>query len=138
MFYNYTKRSFNCFNYYHFMFWLTGVFADFEVAEWTKQAHQPLSPSEPFQQANRRKQERAGDLEHVWEVVRGATPGQLTLSSTTSLMGGSPSGFCMQAGMNWKPSRKSLSYWRFPPDSVRSAAASRVSDTGKEAKKRDR
>lgn len=58
LFYNYTKRSFNYFNYYRFMFWLTGVFADFEVAEWTKQAHFPLQS-----RFNRRKHDRADDLE---------------------------------------------------------------------------
>lgn len=33
-----------------------------------------------------------------------------TLSSTTSVIWGSPSGFCMLAKMNWKPSRNSRSY----------------------------
>lgn len=41
----------------------------------------------------------------------------LTLSSTTSLMGGSPSGFWMQAGMNWISSRNSRSYCFFPSGS---------------------
>lgn len=41
----------------------------------------------------------------------------LTLSRTTSLMGGSPSGFWMQAGMNWKSSRNSRSYCFFPSGS---------------------
>lgn len=41
----------------------------------------------------------------------------LTLSSTTSLMGGSPSGFWIQAGMNWISSRNSLSYCFFPSGS---------------------
>lgn len=63
-----------------------------------------------------------------------AVTGWLTLSSTTSLIGGSPSGFCMQAGMNWKPSRKSLLYWRFPPDSVRSAPSRSVWDGKKGTK----
>ena len=43
-----------------------------------------------------------------------------TLSSTTSLIGGSPSGFCMQTGLNWKPNRKALLYGRFPLGSARS------------------
>lgn len=38
----------------------------------------------------------------------------LTLSRTTSLMGGRPSGFWMQAGMNWKSRRNSRSYCFFP------------------------
>lgn len=33
-----------------------------------------------------------------------------TLSSTTSVIWGSPSGFCMLAKMNWKPNRNSRSY----------------------------
>lgn len=41
----------------------------------------------------------------------------LTLSSTTSLMGGSPSGFWIQAGMNWISSRNSRSYCFFPSGS---------------------
>lgn len=36
------------------------------------------------------------------------------MSSTTSDIGGSPSGFCTQAGVNWKPNRKSLLYCLFP------------------------
>ena len=58
----------------------------------------------------------------------------LTLSSTTSLMGGSPSGFCTQAGMNWKPNRKSLSYWRFPLDSARSGPPRTIREGRKQEK----
>lgn len=43
---------------------------------------------------------------HIPPIPRAAP----TLSSTTSVIWGSPSGFCMLAKMNWKPSRNSLSY----------------------------
>ena len=42
---------------------------------------------------------------------------QLTLSRTTSLMGGRPSGFWIHAGMNWKSSKNSLSYCFLPSES---------------------
>lgn len=48
------------------------------------------------------------EMPSVWDVLRSCT-----LSRTTSLMAGSPSGLFMLAEMNWKPRRNSLSYFFF-------------------------